>query len=476
MKTVMIMVAVVFVASTFYGLGYRGIKMIGEKKTAIATVNGNEVDKTRFNSNLQRLINGFPGRKTIQEIAYLQMLALNQVIDYTLMLSEAKRHERVSGGEVDAAIAQIMQANNIPTKAQFEEALKRNAFTMGDFKRMVKEDILIQKMIGRVRGAVALNPEDLREVKASHILIAIKTPPVTSEAEKKILEAQADVAAKTLVQDILSRIKKGESFSALAGKYSDDPGSKDKGGDLGYFTTGAMVPEFEKVAFALKPGEVSDVVKTPFGYHIIKLTDIRLRQLDEKDKGKDIKEVVLLDKQEKANNQWMFSLKSKSKVEIVNPVLKAYDARLRGQIDNAIALYNQAMSENPNDPYLHVLLGDTYDGRGDLQMAIAEYLKAASLSPSDPDLCLILGKAYEKAKTAKIDPTKDYRKLALEQFSKASLLAAENIDLHKELADIYKGLGEFSLKYAEEQKIVQIEAKLKFEEEIKKKAGEQQPK
>jgi foldase protein PrsA len=89
------------------------------------------------------------------------------------------------------------------------------------------------------------------EVTASHIL-------VKDEAQAK---------------DILAKLKAGGNFAELAKQYSIDPGSKDKGGSLGTFGRGEMVTEFENAAFALKPGELSDVVKSKFGYHIIKVTD-----------------------------------------------------------------------------------------------------------------------------------------------------------------------------------------------------------
>ena len=76
----------------------------------------------------------------------------------------------------------------------------------------------------------------------------------------------------SLAQELKARITKGESFTNLAKQYSID-GSKRRGGDLGFFGRGMMVPEFEKTAFALEKGQVSDIVKTQFGYHIIKRLD-----------------------------------------------------------------------------------------------------------------------------------------------------------------------------------------------------------
>jgi parvulin-like peptidyl-prolyl isomerase len=95
--------------------------------------------------------------------------------------------------------------------------------------------------------------------------------------------------AKTKAQQILDRARKGDDFGKLAGDNSDDPGSKTQGGEMPFFGKGAMVPEFEKAAFNLKPGELSEVVETQFGFHVIRLEERRSAQppsLDEKVKQK----------------------------------------------------------------------------------------------------------------------------------------------------------------------------------------------
>lgn len=94
--------------------------------------------------------------------------------------------------------------------------------------------------------------------------------------------------ARGKADDVLKRARGGEDFAALAKEFSDDPSNKDKGGDLDWFGPGRMEPTFEKAAYALKPGEVSEVVETPFGYHIIKLDERRTTKGED---GKDEEQV-----------------------------------------------------------------------------------------------------------------------------------------------------------------------------------------
>lgn len=124
----------------------------------------------------------------------------------------------------------------------------------------VSEDELRERY--QERAADFVTPEERR---ARHILI-----PVASDASP----AEVD-AAKKRAEDLLARIRKGESFADLAKQYSKDPGSAKQGGELGFFGHGAMDKAFEQAAFSLKPGEVSEPVRSTFGFHLIKLEEIR---------------------------------------------------------------------------------------------------------------------------------------------------------------------------------------------------------
>jgi parvulin-like peptidyl-prolyl isomerase len=114
---------------------------------------------------------------------------------------------------------------------------------------------------------VKSHPEE--QVHAHHILISIKTPDAPSE------DALDKPQARAKAEEVLKRIRTGEDFGSLAKEFSMDPGSKENGGDLGWFGRGRMVPEFEKAAFALQPGQVSEIVESQFGFHIIKVDERR---------------------------------------------------------------------------------------------------------------------------------------------------------------------------------------------------------
>lgn len=144
-------------------------------------------------------------------------------------------------------------------------------------------------------------------VKASHILIK-----VPQDADEK---AWKD--AETKIKDIKKKLDGGADFANLAQEMSDDPGSKTKGGDLGFFSKGRMVPEFEAAAFALKPGEVSQPVKTPFGYHLIKVFEKKDAHEKSFDEVKDhVQQNLLNQKRREALDSLLLNLKKQYHVKI----------------------------------------------------------------------------------------------------------------------------------------------------------------
>ncbi len=181
-----------------------------------------------------------------------------------------------------------------------------------EFKKMTLLSLVLKK---EIEEKVQVSDEDAQdfynknqdkfnkgeEISASHIL-------VDTEKEAK---------------DILARLKKGENFAKLAMALSKDKGSAAKGGDLGFFTRGRMVPEFEEAAFSLKPGEISAPLKTQFGYHIIKVTERKAGAIVPFEEAKaTVKRQLLSEKQKSAFDAYVEGLKKKSKVTTESKALE----------------------------------------------------------------------------------------------------------------------------------------------------------
>jgi len=183
------------------------------------------------------------------------------------------------------------------------ERFKRDALLEVLLKREVEDKARVED--SELRAYYDSHPEEFRlneEVRASHIL-------VKTEAEAR---------------DVIKRLKGGADFARLAMEVSQDPGSAKKGGDLGYFGRGKMIPEFDRAVFKLKEGELSEPVKTEFGYHIIKLTGRRPGQLVEYSKISEIlRQRLTREKQKKVFEEWVSGLKKDAKIEIKEDVFKS---------------------------------------------------------------------------------------------------------------------------------------------------------
>lgn len=142
----------------------------------------------------------------------------------------------------------------------------------------------------------------------------------SAKAQEEVRARHILVDNEALAKELQERIGKGEDFVALAKEHSKDPGSKDDGGDLGYFSKGQMVPVFEETAFALKPGQVSAPVKSQFGWHIVKLEDRRQRGAPPFDA---IKERLIASMIHRKAQEVAADLRAKAQLEYVDPAIKA---------------------------------------------------------------------------------------------------------------------------------------------------------
>src|SRR6185436_4678048 len=158
-------------------------------------------------------------------------------------------------------------------------------------------------------------------VRASHILLGTKDPSTGGE----LTDAQKDAKHKRM-EDLLKQARAGEDFAKLARENTEDPGSKELGGEY-TFPRGKMVPEFEAAAFSLKTNQVSDIVTTQFGYHIIKLSEkLPAKKVELAKVSQDIKDYLKGQAVQKQLPAYMEKAKKEANLQILDPKLKAADS------------------------------------------------------------------------------------------------------------------------------------------------------
>ena len=247
---------------------------------------------------------------------------LERLIEEKLIDQEAKKSGiKVTSKEVEGAIEEVKRRNAIDQE-NFEKLLAAEGMTLEAFKKEMEKKLLRTKL---VNWAVKVEPKagekELRDFyqknvdryrinesyRPSHILFLVPkgaTPEQIREIRKRC-------------QNVLERIKGGEDFGEMALLYSEDPSSQKDRGDLGFFKKGELLPAFETAATRLRVGEVSGIIRTEFGFHIVKLLD---RKGSEPPSFEEVKEKVQADyyekEMEKAYLQFLSKLKEKSVIEI----------------------------------------------------------------------------------------------------------------------------------------------------------------
>jgi peptidyl-prolyl cis-trans isomerase C len=290
----------------------------------VARVNGETITKDDFEHAVKTLETRAGGPVPADKRNEVYRGVLDQLIGYKLLTQEAAaRKLAISDAEVDTGIAQIRQ--QFPNEDAFKKAIADQGMTLDKVREQTRNDLLITKVLqAEIEPKVAVADKEISDfydqnkerfaegeaVHASHILVR-----VAEDAD-----AAAKAKARTKAESILQRVKAGggSDFEKIASETSEDPASAAKGGDLGFFSKGQMVPAFETAAFALQPGAISGVVESPFGFHIIKMIEKRPAQSVPLDNVKgQIKDFLLQKQRQERAQAFVDVLKTKGKVEIL---------------------------------------------------------------------------------------------------------------------------------------------------------------
>jgi peptidyl-prolyl cis-trans isomerase C len=313
----------VLVAVATIGIGLAGPAAAQIYGTA-ARVNGVEISNLRLERHFDEYVKG-KGRnitKMINPKVYkkLKKEALDQLIDRELLWQAAKEKKTVaSDADVKAAMARFRQ--EFKTEELYRRKLENAELTEQEYAEVVRQELSGRMYLDKAIPVPEVSDEEIaaayrenahrfvrqESVKARHILTRVD-PGADAKAKE---EARARAAS------ILADVRKGEDFALLAERYSEDATARGSGGDLGEFGRGKMVKPFDDAVFAMKPGEVSEIVETEFGFHVIKLeayTPAGQQPLDEvKDK---IRAAIVAQKRNEAARKHVEELRALAKIEI----------------------------------------------------------------------------------------------------------------------------------------------------------------
>ena len=288
-------------------------------KGTVARVNGSNIDAVELRRARKVLLRG----QTVpaEQQSALDKQAVEQLISAELLYQASAKQEIADlDKQIDAKVAQGKA--RFKDELEFKKAIKDLEMDEKDLREYTRRDLLISRFVettfvsktvvteDEIRAFYNKNQDKFTRpetVKASHILIGVDS--AASADDKKKAREKAEKLRKELAG--------GADFAALAKGNSTCPSSQ-QGGDLGFFGKGQMVPPFEKAAFALKPGEISDVVETQFGYHIIKLTEKKPAETtDIKNVKAKIEEYLKGQKVNEAIQKYITDVKKTAKIEIL---------------------------------------------------------------------------------------------------------------------------------------------------------------
>jgi peptidyl-prolyl cis-trans isomerase C len=288
----------------------------------VARVNGDAITKSDFEQAVKTLEarNGGQPVPTERRNEIYRGL-LDDLITLRLLKQEVSRQQmNVADAELEGAMKQLR--GQFPDEKRFQQALQSEHLTLVQLREQTRQNIAVSKLLEHEVGPkISVKPTDIsafyeknpdkfqqpEAIRASHVLVAVRQQ--ADEATRK--------AARAKAEDVLKQARAGADFSNLARKLSNDA-SAPRGGDLGFFPKGQMVPAFEAAAFALQPGQVSDVVETPFGYHVIKVTERRPPQtVPFAQAAPRIEQYLRQEQQQELTKAYVQGLRGKNKVEVL---------------------------------------------------------------------------------------------------------------------------------------------------------------
>lgn len=278
------------------------INMVACSSKNVAKVNDVDISKDAYKKTEEFLYATGYIEKKDENSDEINNDVLSFIIDNEVAYQDAqKQNIKIEDSEVNEKFDQLKDALN--TNPLYKEKLEKAGVTEDFLKEQIKKDLAVAKYKENFIKDIKISDKEMEayynnhkdqfnveEVKASQILIS------TLDKDNKEVSKEEKEKLKEKAQGVLDKIKNNEDFANLAKEYSDDKNSGKDGGDLGYFAKSDKNVEFTKEVFKLDTNQVSNLIETPYGYHIVKVTDKRSATKSFEDSKDDIKAKILNEK------------------------------------------------------------------------------------------------------------------------------------------------------------------------------------
>lgn len=314
-KPILLVMVVVFIVSIFYGLGqYRSSGSRSQQAgNIIAQVNGVGINYQQWHNVFMNFVSQYDSQTlsgiSDELLASIKNSITEQLINSTLLYQYAEKEKiDIPASRINDEIEQIK--SSFGSEQDFNNALRRNNLTLNQLKESLKNQYMVDQAIHNEYAQITISDEEIAQYY--------------EEYESFFFQPEKRKISHILVEDkeeaelLLNQLNDGIiDFETTAKEKSICP-SAEKNGDLGYISRGQMVPEFEEASFSLEAGNLSDIVKTEFGYHIIKCYDTQEeKQLSLEEAGDNIKSILTSQKQNERIDELIAQLREEADIVIL---------------------------------------------------------------------------------------------------------------------------------------------------------------
>jgi peptidyl-prolyl cis-trans isomerase C len=293
---------------------------VDSKAKKIATFEGGDVTQGELDEFAKQSGFGDLSKDDPQYQTAIQQI-MPQLIGIEITKAYAQEHNiTVSDKEVDKEIEKIKEqvgkqarssGQDLSDQKAYEQALKQNNITEDQLRKDIRENLPVQKVQEKVAGSAEPSDEEVQKYYDQN-----KEAQFTTPEQRCVRHILFNKDQKEKAEEVKQQLENGGDFAKLAKENSQDPGSAEKGGDLGCLGKGETVPEFEDAAFGAEQGEIVGPVQTQFGYHILEVTDIKSKQtrsLD--DVESQIRSQLVTEKQSEEFSKWIEEQKKQRDVK-----------------------------------------------------------------------------------------------------------------------------------------------------------------